>query len=267
MSENIKLKIKRDEERKIQKINRENEREIKRKKRIEKQIKLDKKEFEKKKTRIFLIITSSIDTRSSYDTTKIRNDKKKFLKILKNRRKLRYITCINTALKFIDYKEIKPIIVDNSGKRDKYFYELCDSLFTENNKTEFPHKGGNELLDIKQVIQEYNIRDNDIIIKLTGRYRLLNNSFFDMVINNVHKYEAFIKFFNVDAKEFMHDDCVLGLFAIKCKYLKKFQYNFKRSPESEFAMFIRQNIKDKIMEINSLGLECMFSRNSKILCV
>ena len=140
-------------------------------------------------------------------------------------------------------------------------------MFTENNKTKFPHKGGNELLDIKQVIQEYDIRDDDIIIKLTGRYRLLNNSFFDMVINNAHKYEAFIKFFNVHTEEFMYDDCVLGLFAVKCKYLKKFQYNFKRSAECEFAMFIRKNIKGKIMEIDSLGLECLFARTSELLCV
>jgi hypothetical protein len=49
-----------------------------------------------------------------------------------------------------------------------------DILYTDNNKKTFPHKGGNELLDIKELTNKYNIQDDDIIIKLTGRYKLLN---------------------------------------------------------------------------------------------
>ena len=56
----------------------------------------------------------------------------------------------------------------------------------------------------------------------------------------------------------MYNDCVLGLFAIKCKYLKIFNYNNlnNKSPEVEFADYIRSNIdKNNILEIENLNLE------------
>jgi hypothetical protein len=36
---------------------------------------------------------------------------------------------------------------------------------------------------------------------------------------------------------------VLGLLAIRCKYIKDFTYNLHTSPECEIAMLIRNNIK------------------------
>ena len=77
-----------------------------------------------------------------------------------------------------DDNEIKPIIVENCGYRQTYLDNFnCDILYTNNNVHECIHKGYNELLDIKEVIAKYNISDDDIIIKLTGRYRLLNKDF------------------------------------------------------------------------------------------
>ena len=132
----------------------------------------------------------------------------------------------------------------------------------------YNHKGENELLDIKEVINRYNIKDDDIIIKLTGRYKLLNLNFIDLVKNN--DCDAFVKFFNVCSKTYMFDDCVLGLFAIKCKYLKDFKYNFLHllSPEAEFADYIRKNInKNNIIEVDQLYLECCFADDLRILIV
>ena len=66
----------------------------------------------------------------------------------------------------------------------------------------------------------------------------------------------------------MVDDCVLGLFAIKCKYLKSFKYDFLRSPECEFAYYVRKNInKNKLIEVNDLHLECCFADDLRILVV
>lgn len=132
---------------------------------------------------------------------------------------------------------------------------------------DYKHKGENELLDIKEVIRRYTIKDDDTIIKITGRYKLLNLNFINIVKNNI-ACDAFVKFFNVCTKEFMLDDCVLGLFAIKCKYLKVFKYNFLKSPECEFSDFIRKNIdKNKLIEVYQLDLECCFADNLRILVV
>jgi hypothetical protein len=164
---------------------------------------------------------------------------------------------------------IKPIVVENNGFRKTYLDELnCDVCYTMNNGVDCQHKGVNELLDIKEVIQKYNIMDDDIIIKLTGRYKLLSSLFIDTIKTNMNDYDAFIKFFNVCTKQYMNDDCVLGLFAIKCKYLRNFEYACKRSPECEFAEYSRNIITpNKIMEITELSLECCFADDLRLLNV
>ena len=102
-------------------------------------------------------------------------------------RQIRYIESIHQLLKLIrNNKDIKPIIVENNGLRDTYLNILnCDICYTNNNKINFKHKGENELLDIKEVINRYKINDDDFIIKITGRYKLLEPNFINLVINNV----------------------------------------------------------------------------------
>jgi hypothetical protein len=129
------------------------------------------------------------------------------------------------------------------------------------------HKGVTELLDIKDVINRYNIQDDDVVIKLTGRYKMLDLSFINLIKKYSNDYDAFIKFFNVCEKKYMFNDCVLGLFAVKCKYLKNFNYKCIKSPECEFADYIRENIS-KIAEIKLLHLEyCLAQNPSKLFIV
>ena len=89
-----------------------------------------------------------------------------------------------------------------------------------------------------------------------------------IVKHNIHNYDAFVKMFNVASKQFMFDDCVLGLFAIKCKYLKHFNYIFDNSPECEFANHVRQHVDpNRLMEITQLDLECCFAIELNMLTV
>ena len=164
---------------------------------------------------------------------------------------------------------IKPIIVENNGLGRSYLDDLhCDVCYTNNNQFRGGNKGVNELLDIKEVIQKYNIQDDDVIIKLTGRYKLLDVSFIHLIQKNMDNYDAFIKFFNVCTKQFMFNDCVLGLFSIKCKYIKDFHYDCIASPEVEFAEYVRKTIQnDRIMEVQTLNLECCFADDLRILVV
>lgn len=185
-------------------------------------------------------------------------------------RQNRYIESIKHLLELIkDDSEIKPIIVENNGLRQTYLDDLnCDVFYTDYNKLNFSHKGINELLDIKEVMNKYKINDDDIIIKLTGRYKLLNLNFINLVKNNINNYDAFVKFFNVCTKQYLSDDCVLGLFSIRCKYFKYFNYTTLKSPECEFADYVRKNInQDKIMEVEQLDLECCFADDLRILIV
>lgn len=183
-------------------------------------------------------------------------------------RKNRYLDSIKNVLSFIENDEsIKPIIVENNGERDTYLDDFnCDVFYTNNNEHTFIHKGKNELIDIQDVINKYNIQDDDVIIKLTGRYKLLDSSFINLVKENSSKYDAFVKFFNVCTLQYMFDDCVLGLFAIKSKYIKNFDYQYIKSPECEFANHVRKNTTN-VMEIDKLGLECCFADDLRLLNV
>lgn len=185
-------------------------------------------------------------------------------------RKNTYITCIKALLSLVkDDPLIKPIVVENNGIRETYLDELeCDVVYTFNNELVFPHKGNNELLDIKHVISEYKINDDDFIIKLTGRYKILDSSFINLVKEKCDNYDAFLKFFNVCSGEFDMYDCVLGLFAIRCKHLLSFEYKYVISAECEFATHVRKVVKDdRIRELDDLQLECCFADNLRLLRV
>jgi len=207
---------------------------------------------------IYIIVTTCINNKVG-------------VKNLENREK-RYTDCINSLLRIIkDVPDLKPIIVENNGNTDTFLNVFdCDVIYTSNNKLNFPNKGMNELLDIKEVINKYNIEDEDFVIKLTGRYKVLDLNFINLVKRLSGRFDALVKFFNVCTLKFHpnRDDCVLGHFAVKCKYLKKFQYgsNGNVSGESDFAMFIRDNVKD-IFEIRNLSLECCFADNLRIINV
>jgi len=201
---------------------------------------------------IYLIITSSINNKHGGVINEIH-------------RKKTYMEAITMTLALIKDMEIKPIIVENNGCRRTYLDELgCDVMYTNNNTLDRAHKGVIELQDIKDVIEKYKIEDDDMIIKITGRYIPLNNTFFKMVMDS--HVDALVKFYNVCTKKFMVDDCVLGLFAIRCKYLKEFKYQSKCSPEVEFARFVKSS-GCSLAEINMLDLRCCFADDLRILDV
>ena len=209
---------------------------------------------------IYLIITTSITNRYGSQ--------------IASERKERYLYAISEILKVLP-KEITPIIVENNGKRETYldnFYHGLNRvqvLYTENNKIPFKSKGVNELLDIKEVIDKYNITDDDLVIKLTGRYRALSPKFFEDVIVNEHKYDAFIKFFGTCSLKFELYDCILGCYAMRAKYIKLFNHysidNYK-SAEIAFARYVRLS-GIRLQEVQTLDIECCFAEDNRILNV
>jgi len=204
---------------------------------------------------IYIIITTSIN--SNYNTQH------------ENHRKKRYIESIQYLLNLVkEDATIKPIVVENNGQRHTYLDDLnCEICYTHNNDVRYKHKGENELLDIKEVIQRYHIKDDDMVIKITGRYKLLNLNFIHLLKEHSN-YDAFIKFFNVCTRQYDSNDSVLGLFSIKCKFLKEFNYHFANSPEVEFAIYVRNTIEtNKIYEVSELGLECCFADDLRLLNV
>ena len=195
---------------------------------------------------IYLIVTSSII------------DKNQHTKKDDEFRKNTYLNSIKKTLAVLP-NDITPILVENNGKRETYLDELDIPVFyTENNNNPlYYHKAVNEFADIHDVIKKYNIKDEDMIIKITGRYYPYHSYFFDLVCNEQLNYDVFMKFLNVGTMVFDPNDCVMGLFAMRCKYLKSFHFleelNEKNpSAEVQFCNYIR-SLKDcKIYSVDYL---------------
>lgn len=209
---------------------------------------------------IYLIITTSINNK--YGTRDALE------------RRERYLYAIRESLNHLP-SNIIPIIVENNGARstylDNFYYnnKLVRVIYTENNKYPFKSKGANELMDIKEVIDKCDIGDNDIIIKLTGRYRALSSMFFKDVIENESKYDAFIKFYGTCSLKFEQYDCILGCYAMRSKYIKLFsEYSIDnyKSAEIAFAKYARFS-GSRLKEIDKLDIECSFSEDLRILDV
>jgi len=190
------------------------------------------------------------------------------------RRKEEYLSAITETLIHLP-SIIQPIIVENNGSRLTYLDEfqhndeLVPVLYTNNNnKRYFSHKGMIELLDIKDVIQEYKIKEDDIIIKLTGRYTVNSPLFFNQVLNADQSIDAFIKFYNVCTQQYDPYDSVLGLYACKAHLLRYWSHLTMNdaSPEVAFARHIRRNTK-LICEVDWLDVECNFAEENRRVIV
>lgn len=210
---------------------------------------------------IYLIITTSISNKFGANNSNERRD--------------RYLYAISETLKHLPH-EIKPLIVENNGQRETYldnFYhryrQHVKVFYTNNNQLNFKSKGVNELLDIKEVVNKYGIQDDDIIIKLTGRYRALSPTFFTEILNTEMKYDAWIKFYGTCSLKFEKYDCVLGCYAIRAGFLKLFNHlsieNYK-SAEIAFARYVRF-CGARLKEIEGLDVECCFGEDGRILNV
>ena len=203
---------------------------------------------------IYLIITTCLQPKFGIDD--------------EEHRKRTYIESITHTLKVLP-DGIKPIIVENNGQRPTFLDDFgVDVLYTDNNKFSFPSKAGNELLDIRSVIHRFGIKDDDMVIKLTGRYKVMSSKFFREVLDDREGHDAFMKFFNVCTKKYTPGtDCVLGLIAMHARHFNAFEYKYLRtiSTESEMAMYVAKTCKCK--EMDDLDLLCCFADDHTILRV
>ena len=188
-----------------------------------------------------------------------------------DRRRQEYYLGIANVLNLLP-SSIKPIIVENSQDNKSYLDIFnCDIVYTNNNELviqdeHIMHKGYREMIDIQHIIKKYDIQDEDMIIKITGRYQLFKDDFFNIVLQNLDK-GAIFREFNVMTYSKNPIDIVLGLFAVKSKYLKDFQYkNHGVGCEEEYRTFINQNISfDDILKVDRLYLRCIIGDTFRLV--
>jgi hypothetical protein len=188
-----------------------------------------------------------------------------------DRRRQEYYLGIANILNLVP-DGIKPIIVENSQDSKSYLDVFnCDIVYTNDNSLVeeegyIMHKGFREMIDIQHIIKKYNIQDDDMVIKMTGRYLLFKPDFFNIVLQNLDK-SAIFRQFNVMTYSKEDIDIVLGLFAVKCKYLSQFQYKeHKIGCEEEYRTFINDNISiDDILKVDRLYLRCIIGDTFRLV--
>lgn len=208
---------------------------------------------------IYVIITASILNRFG-----LINDAK---------RKERYLTAIRDTLLEVP-SIMTPIIVENNGQRKTYlddfehFGKPVRVIYTNNNELRYQNKSTIEMTDIKDVIRICNIQASDMIIKITGRYRMMSSNFFTEVYHHEKKFESFIKFYNVCTQKEDDEDCVLGCFAIRAIHLHLYPHQLmdgQPSAERAFSKYVKRCGKCK--KINQLDMECEFGDTNYQLIV
>ena len=169
-------------------------------------------------------------------------------------RQKQYTSGINCVKKH--FNDCKIIIIENNGKRNTFLNDfVVDVFYTDNNKYT-TNNGATELKDINDCINYYNIKDDDFIIKITGRYLLIENSNFVNHIKNIEAYDCLIQYgsFITPQKNKMND-CITVLIGMKCKYIKQIEYPLNHEcVEWNWAKVTYKMQDDKICILDGLGI-------------
>lgn len=213
---------------------------------------------------IYLILTASLHNRIPSMVTEDRL--------------ARYRYAISETLRHIP-EHIQPLIVENMGGGQgmcplegfSCHGQPVPVVYTDNGLSTFRNKGVNEWLDIQEVMDRVGLRDEDIIVKLTGRYRLLSPRFLEMVHQTATQKDAWVRWMNVCTGEDDPDDCVLGCYAARVSVLRYLSWSWMNlfdSPERAMARFLRSSVSEnRSMAMDRLDVECVFSDTGRVLCV
>ena len=137
------------------------------------------------------------------------------------------ITQLQKVIAKLNITNYKIIIIENNGDRNTFLNLLnCEVFYTNNNSIDTTNKGIKELKDIIDCIYQYNIQDDDFIVKMTGRYVLNDDSEFMNVIKDIHNtnYKCVIKYgsyLDVGSTNRRREDSITGLIGMSCFYVKK----------------------------------------------
>lgn len=173
-----------------------------------------------------------------------------------------YLEQIRRSLEAVAGHPFSVYLVENNGPRQTAFdaIEGVQLFYTHTNANRaFIRKDMKEFHDLVLLGDKYEFEDDDIIIKLSGLYTLENpNTFLKTIVEQEVYYDAFIKWMDVLQQKYMYDDCCLGLYAIRFRYLKEFNYIEMLthwSMEHVFARYVRDVVPaERIASIEHLGL-------------
>ena len=174
-------------------------------------------------------------------------------------RRNQYINSITNLINYCKNKDnIQFVLVENTGKRNSYLDDFkLPVLYTNSNSINTINKGIKELTDVKLCINHFNVKDDDFVVKITGRYLISNPCAFLDKLEHIDKYDCIIRYGSYlgNAKLEKTEDCISGIIGMRCRNVK----NVVMPVEGECVewMWARESMKipdEKVCILPELGL-------------
>lgn len=152
---------------------------------------------------------------------------------------------------------IEPWIVEATNIRSSFFDTISDQVFypQQHDDTQRSNKGLNETRSIRACLPYLDFNDDDIVIKMTGRYFLKDRYFIDTILRTSNQYDAW----GMYGKNFVASEHLFtGCFAMRWKYYKRYicEMDLEREATKITAL---EEISAKFIEENGLRFRQMDS--------
>ena len=152
----------------------------------------------------------------------------------------------------------KVILIENNGERSTFLdlYKGCQVFYTNNNTIKTKNKGIKELKDIKDCIDHFKLKDDDFIVKVSGRYKVMDNSPFIQRLNNLVNVDCILRYgsFN-EPSDTKVKDCITGLIGMRVRYVKQIEEPHENDPVEWKWAWVTYSMDDtKVVALKNLGL-------------
>jgi hypothetical protein len=152
----------------------------------------------------------------------------------------------------------KVILIENNGSRKTFLdlYRGCKVFYTNNNNLKTKNKGIKELTDVKECIQHFGIQDDDFVVKVSGRYQIMDKSPFFERLRDLSVVYCILRYgsFNVPSDTRVKD-CITGLIGMRAKNVKEIEEPHENDPvEWKWALATYSMDETKVVIMKNLGL-------------
>ena len=150
------------------------------------------------------------------------------------------------------------ILIENNGPRKTFLdlYKGCKVFYTNNNTIQTKNKGIKELKDIKDCIEYFKLKDDDFLVKVSGRYQIMDKSPFIEKLRDISGIDCILRYgsFNKPSDTRVKD-CITGLIGMRCKFVKEIEEPHENDPvEWKWAWVTYSMEEANVIAMKSLGL-------------
>lgn len=150
----------------------------------------------------------------------------------------------------------EPWIIEATNVQSTYFDGLVQHVFYPNqNDLSLNNQGVNEARSIIPILELLPFDDEDIVVKLTGRYLLYERKFLDTLEENLN-YDAYVKWVTNG------QEILCGCFGMKWKYFKHMFSSWDLDIMEKGMINFERMVAIYLLEkkLNCLGFEKLFLR-------